>query len=177
MSFNLCIMSYNFCLFYVLRLICNVFCLMSYILYLMSYVLCLMSYVLCLVSYILCLMYYASCLTKVKLSCIQDTEDTRFIQPWLYCTVLALEGTVLYCSFPGGSCTLLYCTVLALEGPVLYCTFPGGSCSGSGGPHPPEHLPTQVLQSVREKVPASFPSSSSINPLQRWISTRLHVRP
>ena len=107
----------NFCLFYVLCFIlyvlclfCNVLlCLMSYflclvswsyVLCLLSYVLCLMSYVLCPTSYVLCLMSYvyvgpawfinlldASCLTRVNLSCIQDTEDTRFMQPWHYCTL------------------------------------------------------------------------------------------
>ena len=101
MSYVLCLMSYVLCpMSYVLCLMSFVFCLMSYVLCLISYVLCLMSYVLCLMSYVLCLMPHvlclmsyvgpaciivlldASCLIRVNLSCIQDTADTRFMQPW-----------------------------------------------------------------------------------------------
>ena len=95
MSYILCLMSYVLCLmYYILCLMSYFLCLMSYVLCLMSYALCLMSYVLCLISYVLCLMSYvgpaciivlldASCLMRVNLSCIQDTADTRFMQPWV----------------------------------------------------------------------------------------------
>ena len=53
----------------------------------MSYVLCLVSYVLFNTSWAFCpacfiVLLDASCLMSVNLSCIQDTEDTRFMQPW-----------------------------------------------------------------------------------------------
>ena len=66
--------------------LCFMFYVMSYVLYLMSYVLCFTSSVLCNTSWAFCpacifVFLDASCLMRVNLSCIQDTSDTRFMQP------------------------------------------------------------------------------------------------
>ena len=79
----LCIM------YYVLCLMSFLLCIMSYVFYLMLYILCLMLYVLCNTSWafgLACIIVLldACCLMRANMSCIQDTADTRFIQPSPY---------------------------------------------------------------------------------------------